>query len=1224
MSSGARKTSVRPPPSKASAANQKTPSSTTTTSKETFNPLNKFTSKNNSGRIIHVTNLPDSGYTDQDILKIVQPFGKVCDILIVRSKNEAFMETNFREAATAAIKFSESTAVMINKQRVTLSLAGQSKKPVKIAERGGKLKEEPSKAPAQTDKSTSKAPVKKVKAASEKEADKKAEEKSRHDREIPPGFVKCYKLSDPPLRENEKCVILIANLPEGQYTVDEISNLAKPFGGVNDILIVANHRKAYLELTSKNSVDSLIKFYNVFPTYLSGNLLSICVAQRYKDLKDEDLIFADLIEQASYKITPTIYEKFVYLTNLPDKNVEEFEIIRVGLRFGKVEHHVYLSNKKKAILHLHSEIAAKAMHSFLSQYPCSIGENIVQCAPPSKTKLAEDEYMTYVEVEKASTDSDAGKAASAKSEEPARKAEKLLKPKEEAAKDKAAPTPDPQSDMDVDTAEAKGASAPPPDTKDVESVSAPDPAEPPSSASLPSCYMVVATEDDDDDDEEEAAQAAEAPDTAPIYVQAEPEAQRHETHPVSQPPMSEELDVLVSVESDEEEDEEQHQAILSTKPCSQPLPPTGRETETAADKGPGSEDGQKVRYEDPNMVPAGKTELSPTKEEEPKPKATRAGEDGSKPEEIPKPTKDEAEAAVTSSVSMVRTTKYNAQKGEISVTVTLDSQKSNAKTTESKKRTSRERGTSAHESSTPRSNSNRSSPADSASSHTKPGANFSQKKSAGKYFPSQPERDSKETTRSRERDARSSSKKDDWTRGSSSSRYTRSSKTNNRSPRSKEEEETFPFNLDEFVTVDEIVEEHVDSKNKAAAPEEKPDAARKGKRKESDPLPLDTKKSRVTSTDSHQLSFVTLDEVGDEEENAGVQENPADQAAQSLVTLDEVHVEDGPPASPKEEQMLMTLDEISDDDDAQDSSAGQRATTMPEILAKDQLLTLDEVNDEDEEHTTPPEPSSVAETKLLEDQKDPEVKKEEDGNKELEAKPEVLQEVPAKADQGDPSQQPLLTLDEVKADDDEMSFADIEHQFLTVDEIGEEEEESETKAVGKEPKPDGDSKSSEASTPAKRGRPRKRPLESAEDKKESQQDPPDTSKGAAPKKTPAAAKPSKGSDQGAADPAQDCPSAPAEKPGSADQKPGADTPAKKTKLESPPAEKTKLAPFNANTPVGLEYLVPKTGYFCELCSLFYMDDSSKLKHCRSLRHYQAVEKHLAKSESASEGKTPST
>ncbi|CAJ0946776.1 unnamed protein product [Ranitomeya imitator] len=174
-------------------------------------PPHIFIAKNSSNKIIHVTNLPNKGYTDQDILKLAEPFGKVCDVLIIRSKNEAFIETNFKEAAAAAVKYSESNPVRINKQQVTLSIFGHKKTYGKSLEEDEP--EEPAESAAQPD--------------------------------LPPGFIKCYMLEDPPLKHEDKCVVLVSNLPDFQCNVDEITNLAKPFGGVTDVLVVSTHKEVF-------------------------------------------------------------------------------------------------------------------------------------------------------------------------------------------------------------------------------------------------------------------------------------------------------------------------------------------------------------------------------------------------------------------------------------------------------------------------------------------------------------------------------------------------------------------------------------------------------------------------------------------------------------------------------------------------------------------------------------------------------------------------------------------------------------------------------------------------------------------------------------------------------------------------------------------------------------------------------------------------------------------
>nr|XP_034959571.1 zinc finger protein 638 isoform X2 [Zootoca vivipara] len=79
------------------------------------------------GTILQISDLPDDGYTENDIKKIVQPFGKVSDILVLHAKNEAFLEMNYKEAVTAAVKYGETTPVLVNGRRVKISVAEKSK-----------------------------------------------------------------------------------------------------------------------------------------------------------------------------------------------------------------------------------------------------------------------------------------------------------------------------------------------------------------------------------------------------------------------------------------------------------------------------------------------------------------------------------------------------------------------------------------------------------------------------------------------------------------------------------------------------------------------------------------------------------------------------------------------------------------------------------------------------------------------------------------------------------------------------------------------------------------------------------------------------------------------------------------------------------------------------------------------------------------------------------------
>ncbi|KPP74060.1 zinc finger protein 638-like [Scleropages formosus] len=72
-------------------------------------------------------------------------------------------------------------------------------------------------------------------------------------------------------------------------------------------------------------------------------------------------------------------------------------------------------------------------------------------------------------------------------------------------------------------------------------------------------------------------------------------------------------------------------------------------------------------------------------------------------------------------------------------------------------------------------------------------------------------------------------------------------------------------------------------------------------------------------------------------------------------------------------------------------------------------------------------------------------------------------------------------------------------------------------------------------------------------------------------------------------------------------------PPKKLCAQSVLPKDFSLRPFSPGHPVGLEFVIPKTGFFCKLCSLFYgSEEAAKKVHCSSLKHYQNVEKYLQK------------
>ncbi|XP_060888038.1 uncharacterized protein LOC132958976 isoform X2 [Labrus mixtus] len=71
------------------------------------------------------------------------------------------------------------------------------------------------------------------------------------------------------------------------------------------------------------------------------------------------------------------------------------------------------------------------------------------------------------------------------------------------------------------------------------------------------------------------------------------------------------------------------------------------------------------------------------------------------------------------------------------------------------------------------------------------------------------------------------------------------------------------------------------------------------------------------------------------------------------------------------------------------------------------------------------------------------------------------------------------------------------------------------------------------------------------------------------------------------------------------------TEAKRSRSQSPsvPAD-FKLPDFKPNNPLGQDFIILQSGFFCNICSVFYLNErTAKEKHCSSQKHYDNLQKH---------------
>uniref|UniRef100_A0A3Q2WI50 Zinc finger protein 638-like n=1 Tax=Haplochromis burtoni TaxID=8153 RepID=A0A3Q2WI50_HAPBU len=77
-----------------------------------------------------------------------------------------------------------------------------------------------------------------------------------------------------------------------------------------------------------------------------------------------------------------------------------------------------------------------------------------------------------------------------------------------------------------------------------------------------------------------------------------------------------------------------------------------------------------------------------------------------------------------------------------------------------------------------------------------------------------------------------------------------------------------------------------------------------------------------------------------------------------------------------------------------------------------------------------------------------------------------------------------------------------------------------------------------------------------------------------------------------------------------ERNPNAEEESEKPKLEMEIPRKTEhsLPPFDPSNPVGMEFLVPKTGFFCKVCARFFSGSKeAEISHCKTRKHYETLQ-----------------
>lgn len=1249
------------------------------------------------GSVLLVSELPEDGCNEDEVRKMFQPFGKVNDILIVPYRKEAYLEMEYKEAITAVMKYIETTPLLIKGKTVKICVPGKKKTQNKELKKKTLDSKKTLVSTLKKDSDTSKA-AETVTSATATGVEPRASHMKVKTGQVKTSIVKVNKLSgksagsikpviiaakgkapiktakpsgkkflelkksvagkkdtnksviksetvwdalenEPVKKETEEIrVILISNLPNKGYSIEEICNLVKPFGSLKDILILSSHRKALVEL-NKKSADSMVNFYTSFPVSMDGNQLSISMAPENMKIKDEEGIFTTLIkENDPLGNVDKNYNRFVHLDNLPEDGLQC--VLCIGLQFGKVDHHIFMSNKNKAILQLDSPESAQSMYNFLKQHPQNIGDRVLTCKLSPKMNSSEAQAEKYPERGKESPDlinSDEGEVQTATDRTGVKPSEVEEETITNIQTETCAPEEEPSEEKPGKALCDSVFKIEPLEIETREEIKV----EIPQVVSTPASIELLSENIDESVLNQQVYTSDFHTEEAEII---NPEAE------LSTPENSfiEDSDIKLILEESpaeakdfffgitpsmmEAEPETTSELIPSTWVTSL-VPGISTENEKAMSKkeiwgksNVDDKDIKETRMDLPVVTEnTGKNDANLFAEKLQKIMAAmkeKAAETivnkvcpnkgaglVNKPDETGKtsmfPTSDVSSSKTTIKTRMVASPKVKAtasksvnQKSFLRSVLRdqiLAEKKLSAKETGLLKPTSAKSGF------------------PECSSKFQPPQSAFPRGDSGKISAFQC-KDSKLdfrniTKQSQETQVRPLFMK--WEDSSKKAFPVLNSKnpksTTSRSSKSNEELLLFSFNLDEFVTVDEVIED--------VNPFQTKQSPLKAKRKEGfkNMSELNLKKEEKASA-SHvaegELSFVTLDEIGEEEDAAA-------HLSQALVTVDEVVDEEEEMV--KNSNSLLTLDELIDQDDCVSHSEPKDVTVLSvaeeqDLLKQERLVTVDEIGEVEELPLN--DSADLSNTKVDEENNG----RDSIGfiSSQMPEDPSTL--VTVDEIQDDSSDLHLVTLDEV-TEEDEDSLVDFnnlkeELNFVTVDEVGEEED------VDNDLKIELAQRKNDHSSDKREGK--KRAMDTKKTKLEalSQVGPisenimeenlksvierrleaKTQSKRVKIGKTPPVEKELR------AEPAGDEEAVTMSEVSEESALKDSEPERKRRKIE----EDSLGTSVTSDVSEDLDFLVPKAGFFCPICSLFYSGEKAMTNHCKSTRHKQNAEKFMAK------------
>ncbi|MGH0155972.1 UNVERIFIED_CONTAM: hypothetical protein FKN15_031479 [Acipenser sinensis] len=94
--------------------------------KKVFN-LKFLQRKSIVSRVVHICNLPEGSCTENDVINLGLPFGKVTNYILMKSTHQAFLEMAYAEAAQAMVQYYQQTPATVHEQKLLIRMSKRYK-----------------------------------------------------------------------------------------------------------------------------------------------------------------------------------------------------------------------------------------------------------------------------------------------------------------------------------------------------------------------------------------------------------------------------------------------------------------------------------------------------------------------------------------------------------------------------------------------------------------------------------------------------------------------------------------------------------------------------------------------------------------------------------------------------------------------------------------------------------------------------------------------------------------------------------------------------------------------------------------------------------------------------------------------------------------------------------------------------------------------------------------